>query len=103
MGLKMKDYRVFYTYILQCSDNSLYTGYTVDINKRIQCHNSGKASKYTASRLPVKLIAYWISDSKSMAMRIEVAIKKLKRIDKLNLIKKNLSGEEIAKILIKDQ
>ncbi len=45
-----------YVYILECSDNSLYTGWTVNIDNRLKVHNEGKASKYTRARLPVKLV-----------------------------------------------
>ena len=44
-----------YIYILECSDKSLYTGWTTDVSKRIECHNSGKGAKYTRGRTPVKL------------------------------------------------
>ena len=45
-----------YTYLLRCSDGTLYCGWTDNIEKRLAAHNSGKASKYTRSRLPVKLV-----------------------------------------------
>ena len=45
-----------YVYILKCADNTLYTGWTVDIEKRLKAHNAGKASKYTRGRLPVQLV-----------------------------------------------
>ena len=47
-----------YVYILECSDNTLYTGWTTDLKKRISAHNSGKGAKYTKSRLPVKLVYF---------------------------------------------
>ena len=47
-----------YTYILQCSDGSLYTGWTNDLEARIQAHNAGRGAKYTRSRRPVKLVYY---------------------------------------------
>ena len=47
---------MFYVYVLECSDKSLYTGYTNDLEKRVAKHNAGKASKYTRSKLPVKLL-----------------------------------------------
>ena len=49
---------MYYTYILQCSDNTFYTGWTVDLEKRVNKHNKGKASKYTRGRLPVKLVYF---------------------------------------------
>ena len=45
-----------YTYMLECRDGSLYTGWTNNLEKRVACHNAGKGGKYTASRLPVKLV-----------------------------------------------
>ena len=47
-----------YTYIVQCSDGTLYTGWTTDVERRVRTHNSGKGAKYTRSRLPVTLVYY---------------------------------------------
>lgn len=78
----------FYTYILECSDGSLYTGYTVNLEKRLKEHNSGKhGAKYTRSRRPCKLVYFEEYQTKQEAMRREVAIKKLSRKEKLDLIK----------------
>ena len=77
-----------YTYILECSDGSLYTGWTNNLEKRLACHNGGKGGKYTASRLPVKLVYYEIFETKQEAMRREYAIKQLKRKEKLNLVER---------------
>lgn len=78
----------FYTYILECSDGSLYTGYTVNLEKRLREHNSGKSgAKYTRSRRPCKLVYFEEYQTKQEAMRREVAIKKLSRKEKLDLIK----------------
>lgn len=79
---------MFYVYILQCADDSLYTGYTVDLEKRINVHNQGKASKYTRARLPVRLLYHEECASKSEAMQREAAIKKLTRAQKLELIQR---------------
>lgn len=72
--------------MLKCSDDSLYTGYTVDLDKRLSKHNQGKASKYTRSRLPVEIIYHEEYTSKSEAMKREAAIKKLTRAEKLEMI-----------------
>lgn len=77
---------MFYVYILRCADDTLYTGYTVDLEKRLTNHNEGKASKYTRARLPVVLAYCETCSSKSEAMRREAAIKKLSRAQKLRLI-----------------
>lgn len=75
-----------YVYILRCKDNSFYTGYTTDPTARLKKHNSGKASKYTKTRLPVEMIYLEEFDSKSDAMKRECAIKKLNRKQKISLL-----------------
>jgi putative endonuclease len=75
-----------WVYILRCRDGSLYTGWTDDLARRVARHSTGKASRYTASRLPVELVfASSISD-RSAAMREEARIKRLDRAGKLALI-----------------
>lgn len=77
---------MFYVYILQCKDNTYYTGYTNDLAKRLQTHNEGKGSKYTRGRLPVKIVFAETLASKSEAMQRENTIKKLTRKQKEKLI-----------------
>ena len=78
---------IFYVYILKCSDESLYTGYTNDISKRLKAHNEGKAAKYTRGRLPVQLIYAEEYETKSEAMKREYKIKKtFTKQEKMNLI-----------------
>jgi len=77
---------MYYTYILQCSDGTLYTGYAADIKQRVAAHNSGKGSKYTRGRLPVALVYYEELDTKKEALQRERQIKKLDRIGKIKLI-----------------
>lgn len=69
-----------------CSDSTLYTGYSTNINDRIKKHNLGTGSKYTRSRRPVKLVYVELFDTKSEAMKREYFIKQLTRREKLNLI-----------------
>ena len=76
-----------YVYILRCSDNTLYTGWTTDLIQRIKVHNTGHGAKYTRSRLPVSLAYYECFSTKSEALKRERAIKKLPRAKKLDLIK----------------
>ena len=76
----------WYVYILECNDQSLYTGITNDLEKRIIVHNLGKGAKYTKARLPVKLVYKESCKTKSDSLKREFEIKKLKRIEKLNLI-----------------
>lgn len=66
-----------FTYILRCSDDSLYTGYTTNLAKRLQTHNAGKGAKYTKARLPVEMVYHEEYVTKEEAMRREAAIKKL--------------------------
>ena len=75
-----------FTYIVRCADGTLYTGYTTDIERRLNAHNSGKASKYTRGRLPVELVYLETFDEKNKAMSRECQIKKLPRKEKLRLI-----------------
>ena len=75
-----------YVYILECSDGSLYTGWTTDIDARVATHNSGKGAKYTRARLPVKLVYLEEFGDKQTAQAREREIKKLSREDKLVLI-----------------
>jgi len=79
---------MWFIYILECSDESLYTGITTDVNKRIETHNKGKGAKYTRSRLPVKLVTYFEALNRSQASKEEYRIKQLTRKQKLELCKK---------------
>ena len=78
-----------YVYIVICSDNTYYTGYTIDLEKRIKKHNDKKGAKYTMYRLPVKLCYYESFDQKGDALRREMQIKKLTRQKKYELVKKS--------------
>ena len=86
-----------YTYILRCSDGTLYTGYSTDVKARVLKHNSGKGAKYTKARRPVELVYYEEYSSKSEALRREAAIKKLSRIQKEELIKSTNKEESSGK------
>lgn len=83
----------YFVYIVKASDNSLYTGYTVDIEKRVAVHNNGKGSKSLKGKLPVNLVYSETFESKSDALKREAAIKKLSRIEKLKLTNKFLPRE----------
>ncbi|MBP2025939.1 GIY-YIG nuclease family protein [Peptoniphilus stercorisuis] len=74
-----------YVYILKCSDDTLYTGYTNDLEKRIKTHNAKKGAKYTRGRTPVELLYFEEFEDKSSALKREIAIKKLSREKKLKL------------------
>lgn len=77
-----------YVYILRCSDDTLYTGYTTDPARRLEEHNRGVGAKYTRARLPVDLVYVEEGGDKSWGLRREAAIKKLRRSEKLKLIEK---------------
>jgi putative endonuclease len=75
-----------YTYILRCADDTLYTGWTNDLEKRIKAHNEGRGAKYTKSRRPVELVYYETFDTKEEAQSREWHIKQLTKKEKLKLI-----------------
>ena len=76
-----------YTYIVQCADGTLYTGWTTDVIRRLKEHNEGKVgAKYTRAKRPVNLVYYEGYETKEEAMRREYAIKQLTRKEKLELI-----------------
>ena len=86
--------------MLKCSDGTLYTGWTNDLEKRVEAHNSGKGAKYTKARRPVELAYYEEFETKEQAMKWEYAIKQLGRKEKQELIagkKVKLSDERKEK------
>ena len=78
--------QIWYLYILRCKDNTLYTGITTDVEKRLEAHRSGKGAKYTRGRAPLELVYREICGSHSQALKREQEIKKLSRQEKLDLI-----------------
>ena len=75
-----------YVYIVECADLSFYTGYTTNVERRVAVHNTGEGARYTRSRLPVKLLAYWSLPTKTEALRVEYRIKQLSRQKKEDLL-----------------
>jgi putative endonuclease len=75
-----------WVYMLRCCDGSLYTGWTSDLDRRVARHQTGKASRYTASRLPVELAVALPMADRTTARREEARIKMLPRSGKLALI-----------------
>ena len=75
-----------YTYIVECADGSLYTGFTNDLEKRMKAHNEGKGAKYTRGRGPVKLVYFEEFETKEEAQSREWHIKRLTKKQKLALI-----------------
>jgi len=76
----------YFFYILQCSDNTLYCGYTNNLKRRLSQHNIGIGAKYTAARCPVKMVHIEQFDTQRAAMRREKEVKKWRREKKINLI-----------------
>lgn len=76
-----------YTYIVKCSDGSLYTGWTNDLEKRVAAHNEGKGAKYTKYRRPVELVYYEKFQTKEEAMHREWEIKQMSRVQKQKLVR----------------
>ncbi len=76
----------WYVYILRCTDNTLYTGMTNDIKRRVEEHNRGIGAKYTRGRAPVELVFVETLPDRSAALRRELAIKRMKTADKQVLI-----------------
>ena len=75
-----------FVYVLRCADGSLYTGWTIDLEKRLAAHAAGTGSRYTRARLPVRLAASWPMPDRTAARREEARIKRLTRAEKLSLL-----------------
>ena len=77
----------WFVYILRCADDTLYTGITTDLVRRCKQHNAGTASRYTRSRLPIVLVYQEAQTSRSLALKRELAIKALSRLEKESLVR----------------
>ncbi|EFH82270.1 GIY-YIG nuclease family protein [Ktedonobacter racemifer] len=86
IGDDIQQDKAHYVYILKCADDTLYTGYTNNLQRRIATHNAGKGGHYTRAHRPVTLLASWTFPGKSEALRAEYQIKCLTRQQKLQLI-----------------
>lgn len=75
-----------YCYILECADGTFYTGWTTDPQRRVKQHNKGIGAKYTSTRRPVKLVYLESQPSRTDAMKRELAIKRMKRVQKEKLV-----------------
>jgi putative endonuclease len=80
-----------WVYIMRCRDGTLYTGWSSDLQRRLACHRAGRASRYTASRLPVELVLVMAMADRTAARREEARIKALDRPAKLALIAANVA------------
>jgi putative endonuclease len=77
-----------YVYLLRCADGSLYCGWTTDVQRRLEAHRAGTASRYTRSRPPIELAAVFPVADRSAALREEARIKRLPRAAKLQLVRR---------------
>jgi predicted GNAT superfamily acetyltransferase len=83
--------QAWYMYVLECNDQTLYTGITPDLSQRLNKHNSGRGAAYTKTRRPVRLIAAWQFPNRQAAMKAEIAFKGLSRQSKLDHIARKKS------------
>lgn len=86
--------KLWYLYILRCADGTLYTGITVDVDKRYAAHVSGKGAKYTRSHKPVEIAYRELCGSHSEALRRELEIKALSRQEKEKLLSEEEKSPE---------
>jgi len=77
----------YWVYVIECADDSFYTGYTTDVERRVREHDRGEGAKYTRGRTPVELVYTEQFDSKSAAMSREYEIKQLSRRQKEELVR----------------
>ncbi len=82
---------VWFVYIIECSDGTLYTGISNNVENRINTHNKGKGAKYTKNRRPVVLKKTFKTNNRSEASKLEYKIKKLTRLNKIKLINNETS------------
>ena len=87
----------WYLYILRCKDDTLYTGITTDVEKRLDAHRSGKGAKYTRGRGPLELVYRECCGNHSQALKRELQIKSLSREEKQRLIAESVAGENVLK------
>ena len=82
----------WFVYMLRCSNGSLYTGITTDVQKRLKVHNAGKGSAYVRAHRPAKLVVFTIAESRSAASGLEYSVKSLSRVQKTVLARKWKAG-----------
>lgn len=88
---------MYYTYMLRCCDDSIYTGTAADVEKRYRAHAEGKGAKYTKSHPPIRIEAVFECADKVQALKLEYKIKQLPKIKKEMLISKTASLEDLIK------
>lgn len=80
---------MWYVYLLECFDKTLYCGITKNLDQRLEQHQAGKASKYTRSRLPVQILEFKQVKNQSEALKLENKIKKIERNKKIEFLKES--------------
>lgn len=75
-----------HVYVVECADGTLYTGYTTNVERRVEEHNEGEGARYTRGRRPVELVHVETFGSRSAAMRREAEVKAMRRNEKLALV-----------------
>lgn len=86
-----------FAYVLECADGTLYTGWTLDLEKRVATHNAKKGAKYTRARTPVRLVYAEVLASAQLARQRECEIKRLTRVQKLHLIAAQTKSGAVAR------
>jgi len=86
----------WYLYVLECADQTLYTGISPNLARRLKLHNSGRGAAYTKTRRPVKLLGAWVYRNRQEALKAEFAFKQLQRSSKLKHITQKLSFQDAA-------
>jgi putative endonuclease len=74
--------------MVECADQTLYTGWTTDVDRRIKTHNAGRGARYTRERGPVRLVYLEEAPDRGAALKRELAIKRMRRAAKLELVRK---------------
>ena len=80
-----------FVYIVECADQTLYTGWTTDVERRLKAHNAGRGARYTQRRNPVRLVYIEEVPDRRAALKRELQIKRMSRSEKLNLISQTLN------------
>lgn len=88
-----------FVYIVECADETLYTGWTTNVKRRLKIHNAGRGAKYTRERGPVRLVYVEEAADRGTALKRELEIKRMRRARKLQLIRDKPLTAEFAEIL----